>query len=186
MSEVAAKVRAQLESRGAKTIRGLGRTFKQIDWDGNKMLSRDEFSTGLNELGCDLTPEELDELFKVCDTNQDGNVDFNEFLKGVRGELNQQRQAVVDAAFSIFDVDGTGVVNAQDLKQVYRCNLHPQVISGEITEDEAFVEFLASFGDKNNDGNISKGEWDNYYAAVSSSVDNDDEFCLMMANAWNL
>tara|TARA_B110000305_G_C19131736_1_gene489259 strand:- start:431 stop:592 length:162 start_codon:yes stop_codon:yes gene_type:complete len=53
------------------------------------MLSRDEFSTGLNELGCDLTPEELDELFKVCDTNQDGNVDFYEFLKCVRGELNQ-------------------------------------------------------------------------------------------------
>ena len=89
MSEVAAKVRAQLESRGAKTIRGLGRTFKQIDWNGNKMLSRDEFSTGLNELGCDLTPEELEELFKVCDSNQDGNVDFNEFLKGVRGELNE-------------------------------------------------------------------------------------------------
>ena len=33
--------------------------------------------------------------------------------------------------------------------------MHPKVISGEITEDEAFLEFLANFGDKNNDGKIT-------------------------------
>jgi hypothetical protein len=33
------KVRAQLQARGAKTIRGLGRTFRQLDsFDGNKKV----------------------------------------------------------------------------------------------------------------------------------------------------
>jgi len=34
---------------------------------------------------------------------------------------------------------GEGKVNASDLKVVYNCTLHPKVISGEITEDEAFL-----------------------------------------------
>ena len=33
------KVRAQLKARGAKTIRGLGRTFRQLDsFDGNRKV----------------------------------------------------------------------------------------------------------------------------------------------------
>ena len=93
---------------------------------------------------------------------------------------------MVDAAFIKFDLDGSGQVTANDLRSVYSCNLHPKVISGDITEDEAFLEFLSSFGDKNNDGTITKAEWDDYYSAVSSSVDSDDEFVLMMVNAWKL
>ena len=54
--------------------------------------------------------------------------------------------------------------------------MHPKVISGDITQDEAFLEFLANFGDKNNDGNITKEEWNDYYAAVSASVEEDEHF----------
>ena len=49
-----------------------------------------------------------------------------------------------------------------------------------------FTEYLACFGDKNNDGQITKAEWNDYYAAVSASVDNDDHFCNLMVAAWKL
>ena len=71
---------------------------------------------------------------------------------------------------------GEGKVNASDLKVVYNCTLHPKVISGEITEDEAFLEFLSNFGDKNNDGKITNIEWNDYYSAVSSSIEQDENF----------
>lgn len=100
--------------------------------------------------------------------------------------MNEGRQAVVDAAFCKFDLDGSGVVTASDLRVVYSCNAHPKVISGEITEDEAYLEFLANFGDKNNDGKITQTEWNDYYAAVSSSIDNDDHFVELMKTAWKL
>jgi hypothetical protein len=73
-------------------------------------------------------------------------------------------------------LDGSGYITASDLKVVYNVNMHPKVISGDITEDEAFLEFLANFGDKNNDGNITKEEWNDYYAAVSASIDGDEQF----------
>jgi len=93
---------------------------------------------------------------------------------------------MVDKAFLKFDADGSGVIEAADLKGVYTANMHPKVISGEMTEDEVFLEFLANFGDKNRDGKISRAEWRDYYAAVSSSIDNDDHFVELMKAAWKL
>lgn len=55
-----------------------------------------------------------------------------------------------------------------------------------MTPEEVFVEFLSAFGDKNGDGMITKAEWNDYYAAVSANIDNDEHFCQLMARAWNL
>jgi Ca2+-binding EF-hand superfamily protein len=100
--------------------------------------------------------------------------------------MNARRQAIADKAFLKFDKDGNGYIDAHDLKGVYNCNFHPKVISGEMTEDQVFLEFLANFGDKNKDGRIERGEWNDYYSAVSSSIDNDDHFVQLMKTAWKL
>ena len=120
------------------------------------------------------------------DTNKDGCVDYDEFLVGIRGKLNSKRQALVDKAFLKFDHDGSGKISAADLKPVYNTSMHPKVISGEMTDDEVFLEFLSCFGDKNRDGMISRCEWNDYYAAVSASIDNDDHFVQLMIVAWGL
>jgi len=174
-----------MAERGARTIRGLGRVFKSFDTDGNRRVDAQEFNVGLNECGCSLTKEETDMLLNHFDTDGDGNVNFDEFLVGLRGRMNEARQAAVDSAFAKFDVDGSGRITAADLREAYNVTCHPKVISGEITEDEAFLEFLSNFGDANNDGNITQTEWNDYYSAVSSSVDDDDVFVNLMHSAWN-
>ena len=55
-----------------------------------------------------------------------------------------------------------------------------------MTEDQVFLEFLSSFGDKNGDGRITREEWTDYYSAVSSSIDNDDHFVQLLKTAWKL
>ena len=93
---------------------------------------------------------------------------------------------MVDKAFLKFDKDGSGSIEAADLRGVYNCSFHPKVQSGEMTEDEVFLEFLANFGDKNRDGKIQRDEFNEYYAAVSSSIDNDEHFVQLMRAAWKL
>ena len=45
------RVKQQIKSRGAKTIRGLGRTFRNFDsFDGNHKIDADEFYSGLCEI----------------------------------------------------------------------------------------------------------------------------------------
>ena len=180
-------LREQLNKRGSKTIRNLGRTFRALDsFDGNRKVDRNEFAVGLRENGVSLSTQELSILFDYFDKDGDGSVCFDEFLVGVRGSPNSRRQALVDKAFLKFDRDGNGYVDANDLRGVYNCSHHPKVQRGEMTEDQAFREFLQSFNDRNHDGRVTKDEWDEYYAAVSSSIDNDDHFVQLMKTAWRL
>ena len=55
-----------------------------------------------------------------------------------------------------------------------------------MTEEQVFIEFLQNFNDKNCDGKVDREEWNEYYAAVSSSIDNDDHFVQLMKTAWKL
>ena len=149
------KLRSQLQARGAKTVRGLGRSFRAFDsLDGNRKVDKGEFFTGLQENGVQVTAAEANALHALLDTDGDGTINFDEFLVGVRGKLNAQRQAMVDKAFLKFDADGSGEITAADLRGVYNTTHHPKVISGEMTEDEVFLEFLQNFGDRNQDGRI--------------------------------
>ena len=55
-----------------------------------------------------------------------------------------------------------------------------------MSEDDVFMEFLENFGDVNRDGCITRQEWNEYYAAVSASIDNDEHFVELMRIAWRL
>ena len=90
--ETLTKVRAQLAARGARSIRGLSRTFKQLDsYDGNKKVDAEEMHIGLNEAGCEISKEEVQCLMDKWDEDCSGNLNFDEFLKGIRGTLSEER-----------------------------------------------------------------------------------------------
>lgn len=173
-------VREQMNARGAKTIRSLGRVFNTMQCENNRKVDAQEFFVGLNECGCNLTKEQTNCLLAFLDTDNDGYVNYDEFLSGIRGCPNDTRKQAILDAFNKFDLDCSGSINAADLKATFPASSHPRVISGELTEDEAFLEFLSNFGDKNNDGKITKTEWCDYYSAVSMCVESDDHFCALM------
>ena len=180
-------MREQINSRGASTIRGLGRVFRQLDsYDGNRKVDAQEFVVGLRECGVTLTPQDAQTLYAYFDKNGDGIVDFDEFLVGIRGTPNAKRQSLIDKAFLKFDRDGNGYIDCSDMRGVYNCSMHPKVQRGEMTEDQVFAQFLSSFNDANKDGRVTKEEWNEYYAAVSSSIDNDEHFVQLMKMAWRL
>ena len=63
---------------------------------------------------------------------------------------------------------------------------HPKVISGEITQEQAFDEFSRNFNDHTGAGKIQLSEWNDYYAAVSASVDNDQHFISLLKSTWQI
>jgi Ca2+-binding EF-hand superfamily protein len=90
--QVLQRLREALEKRGAKTIRSLGRVFRQLDsYDGNRKVSGEEFFVGLKECGLDIKQQDASTLLQLLDTNGDGWLDFEEFLIGVRGKPNNRR-----------------------------------------------------------------------------------------------
>lgn len=85
-----------------------------------------------------------------------------------------------------FDKEGNGVINVSDLKPYFDSSKHPKVMSGELSGELAFSYFLKYFNDFDGCGRIERKEWDYYYSAVSYSVDNDDNFVILMKTNWCL
>ncbi|EDQ93062.1 uncharacterized protein MONBRDRAFT_13937 [Monosiga brevicollis MX1] len=175
------KLRLQCLARGAAGIKGLGRTFKIFDDDGNNQLSFEEFSKGLHDYGVYLDSDVVRRVFDRFDANKDGSLSFDEFLKALR---------VSDAdrpPFQKLDKDGNGRITKEDLKGVYDVKKNPKYISGEMDEDELLEEFLASFDTPGRaDGKVEWDEFVSYYSGVSASIDTDTYFVLMMTQAWKL
>ncbi len=54
--------------------------FKEFDSDGNGTISQTEFRNALRKLNLGLTLREIDKVMAKMDTNQDGKIDWVEFI----------------------------------------------------------------------------------------------------------
>ncbi len=96
-------------------------------------------------------------------------------------------------AWRIIDKNGDGVLNINDIQGTYDASKHPDVVQGKRTEAEILGEFLETFEQHHNshsgarnDQVVTPEEWTEYYTNVSSSIDRDDYFELMMNRAWKM
>ena len=53
-------------------------------------------------------------------------LNFEDFLFVLRGRPNEERQAVIDYVYGIFDKENTGVADANEMKKVFNCQKHPK------------------------------------------------------------
>lgn len=63
-----------------------------MDNNGDRKMDRHEFMWGLRENGHNLSPSEFERIFKYFDKNNDGRLSYDEFLRGVRGGMNENRK----------------------------------------------------------------------------------------------
>jgi len=182
------KLRTSLKRRGAEGIRGLGRHFKIVDRDRSGSLDADEFAHAcrINNLG--LSDSEQRVLMRAFDQDGNGTVQYEEFLRGVRGRLSPVRKRLVRQIFDALDSIGgnLGYLTIETLKPIYSVSNHPAVRAGKMTKDEALQELLNGFegSQGNRDGKVSLEEWIRYYEEVSVSIDSDDYFGTMLAGTW--
>jgi len=179
------KIRAIVNQRGQYGIRGLATSFKIMDDAGDRMLDKEDFRYGLADYGISLAEDEFEMVMSKFDSNRDGFVSFDEFLRAIRGPMSSRRKELVGQAYRLLDADGSGVVNLKDIMSLYDVSEHPDAKSGRKSKEEIIKEFAKQW-DASRDGIITKEEFAEYFRDVSASIDHDDYFELMMRNAWHI
>lgn len=95
---------------------------------------------------------------------------------------------MVDKAFQMMDRDGSGQLNIQDIAGIYDVSMNPEFLEGRKTREEILADFLNNFDGArgNNDGIVTKQEWDDYYTDLSMSTPSDEYFVRMMESTWQV
>lgn len=191
--QLADAMKAKLATRGAKGLIGLARQFKIMDDDNSKNLNKSEFGKAIGDFALGFNKQQCDSLFGYFDVDGSGTIEYDEFLRAIRGPMNQTRQASVLKAFKKLDADGNGWIDISDVRGVYNGKKHPDVLSGKKTEDDILKEFLSTFEMAHNMRNnsapdyvVTKDEFCEYYNNVSMSIDDDAYFLQMIATAWRM
>jgi Ca2+-binding EF-hand superfamily protein len=125
--EIRKRVTDFCKARSANGIRGLRLMFKAMDRNGNGSLDPTEFKYAMRDYGVQITEEETSAIVKYFDTNKDGKISFDEFLRAIRGDLNPSRLKMVHLAYNVLDKDGSGQVTLDDIRIAYDVSCHPDV-----------------------------------------------------------
>jgi calmodulin len=116
------------------------KAFKVFDRNSDGYISKTELYQTMKELGVKLSMDDLNEMMKAADINQDGRIDYAEFSKLMTGafepfakqaaHLDEQKSlyeavfqqnlnpADLQQAFNSVDKDKDGVINVEELQHI--------------------------------------------------------------------
>ncbi len=78
-----------------------------------------EFTKAMKDYMLGFSDAEIKALFGYFDIDKGGEVDYDEFLRVLRGPMNPGRKKIVGQAYNKIDKDKNGYVDINDIKGVY-------------------------------------------------------------------
>eukprot|EP00347_Sterkiella_histriomuscorum_P008193 403346024 len=168
-NELLSRFKQIVKQRGVKGIIKLQKILKSKDLEGDQRLILQEFKKALKDFQIEnLQDQEVEKLFNMFDRRRTGFINYQEFLRALRVELNEFRRDLLERVFIILDSDDDGMVDIKDLKACFNGAKHPDVINQNQRYDSVSLE-----------------EFMEYYTNVGTMVDSDETFSIMVSNCWN-
>ena len=97
----------------------LARVFRTFDKNGDGKLDMDEVKTGyIDHYGKILSDEDVEKMFNAVDTDRSGYIDYSEFVVAAMNERQLTSNDKLQAAFKMFDKDGSGIISADEIREV--------------------------------------------------------------------
>ena len=102
-------------------------------------------------MGSDHALEEVQKIMQQVDTDNNGFIDYTEFLKATLNQKTVMSSENLRKAFDLFDKDSSGSINALELKRV---------LGGSDDIDDKVWKQLISSVDQNSDSEIDLREFE--------------------------
>ena len=128
--------------------------FNQIDLNGDGKITGEELYLGLKQrLNSDTLVEDVKNIFSVLDMNNDGYIEYEEFVRAAVSKEKFMGENVLKFAFRFFDKDNSGKIDLKEIETVFKNS-----VNDKEHMEEAFNKIIFEV-DKNRDGKISFEEF---------------------------
>jgi len=199
INSVMNRLRRSITKRGLRAAVDVVKHFYAADDDVDDLLDMYDFRRACQASGIVLQDAEEQVVFDVCGVDPTGDhrhgrmVHLQRFLQALHGPMPGPRQVLVERAFRALGGalgDEDSVVNPATLKQNFCAEAHPLVVKGEMDAGVLLGEFLDTFsllahvrgGCQN--GEVAFSDFMAYYEVVSSLVESDALFDILMHRLW--
>ena len=136
-------------------VKNSAKLFYMIDTDGDGKITKEELFKGLNNIVNNKIPEkEFDILFKHIDLNNNGFIDYEEFIAASVNKNIFMRNNILLFAFKFFDKDDSGEITFDEIETMFK----EAVNDGKTDVHQALKKIIQEI-DLNIDGKISFEEF---------------------------
>jgi calcyphosin len=189
-ASVTARVKRLLvRSVGFNGLRALCRALGVAqDCGGTTKVSKEDLAAALDRFQIVLSQEELDAVWSEYDRLGNGTIDPVDFTAALRANgINAARRTLMERAWGTLSKDPNGAVDIKQLNKAFVASAHPDVVCGNRSEAQVKEEFQSAFNlETNPTGCVTPQEFEQYYSAVSATVEEEETFAALMRGCWSI
>ena len=194
IDELIFRIRNILAKKGISNLIKMEGRFRELDENNEQELDIKMFKQICEEFEFDLSPEEIEQLFLSFDKEERGMVNYDDFIRILRGELNEKRKELVQNVFKHLDIDNKGELTIDELLSLYNPKQSLEYIEQKKSEEEAMKIFEDSLkgnhkylnGDEGDTKPVDIEEFEDFYESVSLMIPSDDLFRDVVLRSWGL
>ena len=188
------RLRNKLSKKGIANLISLETGFRNIDTENEQELDFSTFKTACEQFNFELTDEECKELFLAFTKEETTKVNYDEFIRILRGELLEKRKELVENVYKNIDKDNKGGITVDELLQLYIPKGSYEYIYQNEKEENVKKLFENTFkenhiylnGEDGVDKPVDIDEFIDYYESVSLMIPEDDIFREVILKSWGL
>lgn len=194
VDELIFRIRNLLTKNGLSNLINMERRFRELDENNEQELDIKMFNQICREFEFGLTNEEIEELFISFDKEERGLVNYDDFIRILRGELNEKRKELIHNVFKHLDIDNKGELAIDELLSIYNPRPSLECKEQKKTEEEAMKIFEESLkgnhkylnGDEGDEKGVDMDEFEDFYESVSLMIPSDENFRDIVLRTWGL
>mmetsp|Transcript_26332 Transcript_26332/g.25514 ORF Transcript_26332/g.25514 Transcript_26332/m.25514 type:complete len:131 (+) Transcript_26332:972-1364(+) len=125
----------------------LEKVFKSFDENGEGVVTKEEFQKGcIDILNLHLSDEEITKIFNDVDINENGTLEYSEFITACKNEEDLLTENKMITAFQMFNLEEKGSITVANIKEVL------ESFDQHISEEE--IEEIMKTVDSDGSGSI--------------------------------
>ena len=188
------RLRSLLSKRGLENMISIETGFRDLDTQNTQELDFSTFKSACDKFDFQLTEEEIKELFLAFTKEETTKVNYDEFIRILRGELSQNRKELVEQVYKSINEENKEGLNIEEVFGFYNPKGSYEFLYLKDKEENAKKIFENTFnenhiylnGEKGKDRLVDLDEFIDYYESVSLMIQDDDIFREVILKSWNL